>query len=273
MSESIGTAHEIALRLREEIDRLGGISPVARQIGVHRNTVASWCQSGAVSTTDLNRLSAWGLDAHYVVFGRRVIQPLSRTTFPSPSQLGLRSIEEMRPLGNGGLIVKGTDEDGAPVEFEYPATTGKTESAASEFALIPYYDITAAAGHGRAILQDPEAASTHLAYRHEWLHARNLTAGNLFEMSVAGDSMEPELRTGDTVLVDRSQKDIRGGAIYVLRVGDDLVIKYLQRLPGGRVQVSSENSDAYPSYEVTQQHFESGEVEVLGRVVRQGRDR
>lgn len=142
----------------------------------------------------------------------------------------------------------------------------------TDYALVPYFDVTAAAGHGRTVL-DAERPAKQLAYRHDWLHARNLSASNLFEISVAGDSMESELRDGDTVLVDRSQTEIRGGAIYVLRVGEELVIKYLQRLPGGRVQVSSENRDAYPSYEVAAEHFASGEVEVLGRVVRQGRDR
>ncbi|RME80561.1 MAG: S24 family peptidase [Zetaproteobacteria bacterium] len=53
-------------------------------------------------------------------------------------------------------------------------------------------------------------------------------------------------------------------SVYALRLDDDLVVKRVQRLGGGRLRLVSEHP-AYPPIEVG-----AGEAEVLGRVVWSG---
>ena len=72
--------------------------------------------------------------------------------------------------------------------------------------------------------------------------------------------MEPTLRDGDEILVDRAQRALRDG-IHVVRVEDAVLVK---RLAIGRPGVISLVSDN-PAYRPLE--LASGEVEVIGRVV------
>lgn len=142
----------------------------------------------------------------------------------------------------------------------------------SEWARVPYFDIPISAGAGRQALDG--AATYDIAYRREYVHRRGLVAANLIELPVAGDSMSPELESGDTVLVDRSRINIAGDGIYVIAMDGLLYCKRLQLLPGRLLRVISIN----PSYAPFDVHLsdEDGQgehIEIIGRVVRQGRDR
>jgi len=54
--------------------------------------------------------------------------------------------------------------------------------------------------------------------------------------------MSPTVDEGDLVLVDRRETRVRDDGIYVLRVGNDLSIKRIQRLPDGSLAIRSDNS-------------------------------
>jgi len=140
-----------------------------------------------------------------------------------------------------------------------------------DYRWIPVLNVRVRGGLGEAV--QAENVIGFNAYRREWLAKKGLLEAQLSEVTVSGDSMHPELRAGDTVLVNHSENELQGGSIYVLRQGEDLIVKYLQKLPGNRIQVVSENGTAFPPFEIEPEAFESGEYEIVGRVVRQGRDR
>ena len=82
--------------------------------------------------------------------------------------------------------------------------------------------------------------------------------------------MEPTLRPGDVILIDRRQAtDVPRDGIYVIRIGDTLLVKRIQRLPGKRVKVKSDNA-AYEPFELDL-HQQNGEIDIIGRVVWAGR--
>jgi transcriptional regulator with XRE-family HTH domain len=139
-----------------------------------------------------------------------------------------------------------------------------------EYRWVPLLNVRLSGGPGVALLTENIVAFN--AYRKDWLRKRGLIDAVLSEATVTGSSMEPELRDGDKVLLNHSASGIVGGAIYALRQGEDLLVKYLQKLPGGRVQVISENSDAFPSYVLEPADFDSGECEIIGYVELQTRD-
>jgi phage repressor protein C with HTH and peptisase S24 domain len=60
-------------------------------------------------------------------------------------------------------------------------------------------------------------------------------------MDVRGDSMEPLLKDGDTLLVDQSDTEIMDGRIYVVTLGDELRVKRIQKGFKGYV-LRSENT-------------------------------
>jgi phage repressor protein C with HTH and peptisase S24 domain len=90
---------------------------------------------------------------------------------------------------------------------------------------------------------------------------------DLFVVLVEGDSMEPEFRSGDRLVVrpvpERERYSIRVDGIYLFRLEDTVQIKRLQRLPGKKIRVLS-TSDKYESYDVDL--AEDPDVEVIGRV-------
>jgi phage repressor protein C with HTH and peptisase S24 domain len=78
-----------------------------------------------------------------------------------------------------------------------------------------------------------------------------------------GDSMDPLLRDGDEILVDRTPRAFREG-VHVVRLGEALHVKLLQAVPPDRLRLISKNA-AYEPVEVAM-----SDVDVVGRVVWKG---
>jgi len=85
-------------------------------------------------------------------------------------------------------------------------------------------------------------------------------------MDVVGDSMEPNIKAGDAVMIDRSQADVVAGGIYAVGIDDTIMVKRLEKRPGQLVLIS-DNSAYDPVF------IDSGAetVRILGRVVWLGR--
>lgn len=86
---------------------------------------------------------------------------------------------------------------------------------------------------------------------------------------MTGESMEPTLGKDDVILVNRKVGSVRSDGIYLLRLGDALLVKRLQFLPDGELWVISDN----PAYEPFGVNPTSGDVDfsIIGRVVWAGR--
>lgn len=133
--------------------------------------------------------------------------------------------------------------------------------ALADWADIPRLPLGASAGPG-ALARD-EAPSGQLRFSARWLKAQGLDPVALSVIAVEGDSMEPTLRDGDEILVDRTPRALRAG-IHVIRLDDMLLVKRLEPGPAGTLRVISDNP-AYPASERA-----AGEVDVVGRVVWKG---
>ena len=81
------------------------------------------------------------------------------------------------------------------------------------FSYIP--KVAAVAGAG-ASLETSDAIIGYYAFRTDFLGSAHISERNSVLMDVRGDSMEPTLKDGDTVLIDQSEKDILDGRIYVV---------------------------------------------------------
>lgn len=154
----------------------------------------------------------------------------------------------------------------AEAELGGPAETGARPGAARArggdgWVDIPRLALGASAGPG-AVATD-ERATGRLRFSQQWLRALGLDPAFLSVIEVAGDSMEPGLRDGDEILVDRSPRPWRDG-IHVVRIDDVLLVKRLESAGPGRVRVLSDNP-AYPRFERP-----LAEVAIIGRVVWKG---
>ena len=100
------------------------------------------------------------------------------------------------------------------------------------------------------------------AFRYDWLRQKG-NPGQMVLMDVMGDSMEPVIWQGDTVLIDQFQQDVYAGSIYALGVEDTVMVKRIEKHPRHLVLISS-NPNYSPVY---LQGEEIDTVRIIGRVV------
>ena len=135
------------------------------------------------------------------------------------------------------------------------------ESRRVEWVDVPRLPLGASAGPGA--VSAAEIPFDSFRFSRRWLREQGLEPGQLSAIAVAGDSMEPLLRDGDEILVDRTPRPLRDG-IHVVRLGDALMVKRVAQAGAGRIALLSQNL-AYPPLEVA-----ADEVEIVGRVVWKG---
>jgi phage repressor protein C with HTH and peptisase S24 domain len=151
----------------------------------------------------------------------------------------------------------GIDESllGAPEENS-PALPGK--AGRGDWVDVPRLALGASAGPGR--LANEEQAIGTFRFSSRWLRGQGLDPAMLSAIAVTGDSMEPTLRDGDEILVDRAPRPLRDG-IHVVRVEDAVLVKRLDMARPGAIALISDNP-AYRPLELAPYA-----VEVIGRVV------
>lgn len=151
-------------------------------------------------------------------------------------------------------------ELGGPEYNSYNAVSDLAGKPAGnpEWLDIPRLAVEASAGPGALGGEDDLVGAFRFSAR--WLRQQGLKASQLSAIVVAGDSMEPLLRDGDEILVDRTPRPLRDG-IHVVRVGETLLVKRVQTGVPGRIVLESENP-AYRPIELA-----PDEVDILGRVV------
>jgi phage repressor protein C with HTH and peptisase S24 domain len=123
---------------------------------------------------------------------------------------------------------------------------------------VPRLALAASAGPGSTVAE--EVPFDAFRFSRRWLREQGLDGAMLSAIAVEGDSMEPLLRAGDEVLVDRRPQPFRDG-IHVVRMGETLLVKRVAAQGGGRFSLLSQNL-AYPPQEV-----HGDEIEIVGRVV------
>ena len=99
-----------------------------------------------------------------------------------------------------------------------------------EYTLIP--KIKAKAGAGSSLVTSDHVVDMN-AFRNNFLRRVGIHAEHSVLLDVIGDSMEPLIREGDTILVDQSDNSPRDGNIYLVGLDDELLVKRLQKAPGG----------------------------------------
>lgn len=138
------------------------------------------------------------------------------------------------------------------------------------FVLVPRYNVEASAGPGA--LNGNEHVVDYMAFRQDFVR-RVLRAdpGNLVLITAVGDSMEPAIRAGDLLLVDRGIDRIMDDAIYVLGIGDELMVKRVQRFFDGGLMVKSDNAAIYKEQTVAPADVPrlrvAGRVRWIGRLI------
>lgn len=129
-----------------------------------------------------------------------------------------------------------------------------------DFKSIPKVSARLSAGTGS--FESDDNVTDYLSFQTQWL-SRKGCADKMVAMEVFGQSMEPVIKEGDTVLIDQSQTRIIAGAIYAVGVEDTILVKRLEKHPN-RLVLNSDNKDYDPIY---LQADETETVRIIGKVI------
>ena len=117
---------------------------------------------------------------------------------------------------------------------------------------------------GSGGLETDSDHSGYYSFHSAFLVRKKGDAKTMKIFEVAGDSMSPTLDDGDLIMVNTNERDVQTGRIYLLRIGEDLMVKRLETRPGGVMLIRSDNPD-YDDIPVNL--HEVTDVEVFGRMV------
>jgi phage repressor protein C with HTH and peptisase S24 domain len=137
---------------------------------------------------------------------------------------------------------------------------GKTPLRNDEVALPFFKEVELAAGMGRH-----EVIENHgmkLRFARSTLRNQGVIESNAACATVSGTSMEPLLRHGSAIGIDKGTTDIIDGEIYAIDHDGSLRVKYLYKTPGGGIRIRSENREEYPDENLT--HEQAKHVRVIG---------
>ncbi len=129
-----------------------------------------------------------------------------------------------------------------------------------DFKYIPKVAARLSAGTGSFNVN--ESVTDYLSFETKWLSAKG-SANSMVAMGVFGQSMEPMIKEGDTVLIDQSQKNILAGAIYAVGVEETILVKRLEKHPNKLVLCS--DNKAYEPIFLEKDQMET--VRIIGKVI------
>jgi len=121
-----------------------------------------------------------------------------------------------------------------------------------KFSLIRYFkDINASAGGG-AFNFEEEYETVYVDKR--------LIPQNLDAINVIGDSMEPTIKEGSIIFINRNDKNIQNGGIFAIATPSGVFVKRVRLKSNGEIELISDNR-LYPPESVKEAH-------IIGRVVK-----
>ena len=115
---------------------------------------------------------------------------------------------------------------------------------------------------GDGSFETDEEVNNRYLFQSEWLKRKG-QPDQMVLMEVFGNSMEPELKSGDTVLVDCSQNSIIPGLIYAVGIDDTIMIKRIEKHPG-KLLLRSDNKEYEP---MIVQEAEMNSLRIIGRII------
>ena len=139
----------------------------------------------------------------------------------------------------------------------------RVDPQSADYVGINEIDATVGAGSTTA---DGPVRRRH-KFLHAWVREHELKAGLCRIVRVAGEAMEPTLPDGALILINTESTERRDGRIYVLRIGEEMLVRRLIHDPDADWLLHSDNPDkaAWPTQPWPKNAITVGEVRWLGR--------
>ena len=207
---------------------------LAGLLGVHRSAVTQAKRKDAVPKAWVLAVSRrTGADPDWLEFGR---QRRSGATGTSPGESGLKAAPQDEALMASGVR-----------------------------AAVPRDRARLSAGGGS--FEAGGEVEQFYPFRQDWLRAKGRPSGMVL-MDVVGNSMEPEIRHGDMVLIDQGKTELVAHGVYAAGFADRVLAKRAEKRRAQLVLLS-DNRDYAP---IVLAGDELDALRVIGRVLWVGRE-
>jgi phage repressor protein C with HTH and peptisase S24 domain len=255
--------NELKDRIREAASETGGLKRLSELLPVPRRTLGNWLEGVQPKPEALERIAeVTGVSLGWLVSGEG-------DKFETAVSRAIRQLE-------GAQIETRWDAEEAEGAFGkgVAVLTSRGAAAAIEdrFVVIPKFDVRASAGAGQLVRSDDVAE--YISVGRTWLRRHlpawappNAVVGML---DSHGDSMEPTIRDGDSIMVVHgvTWSIVDKGGIFLFTYDDRLLTKRLQILNNGDLKVISDNS-AYEPWTIDYDQLQY-RVRILGYVFYRG---
>jgi phage repressor protein C with HTH and peptisase S24 domain len=220
-------------RLRQAVQLAGGGSAVARAAGMPLGTLGRYQRGRDMKASALVSLAAaTGVHIEWLATGKGPM--LAADVAPT--------LEASRPQGFG--------EPWPPPGY----------------IVLPRLETRAAAGPGEGLPSDRVVEYLTFSWGFLRYTLRRRPEG-LALIEAAGNSMEPTIRDGELLLVDTDAREVQSGRVYVIAVGDALLVKRIQVRLDRALLIRSDN----PAYEPELVRPDTNQpLRILGEVIWQG---
>ena len=265
------TLYTLGDRLREaRLEKGFTLEHAAERVGVRLNTV--WCyeKNKFRPSEPVLKLCAQIYDKPYEWFFGEEDEPQrdsGRVNAPEPAAqsepdaLGsILSLDQVRQeFGERFDRLESYIRAQAPVQAigESRANYDPSNYGTSDRSPVRLLEFASAAGVGAEVYDETPIGL--LWFRNDWLLSHSIDPEQSNIISVRGESMEPTLPDGCSILVDRKRREPHQGRIYVMRTEEGLVVKRLGLDEEDRWELRSDN----PDWRATPM---SPEAEVVGEV-------
>lgn len=136
-----------------------------------------------------------------------------------------------------------------------------------EITMVPMVEARLSAGGGS--WETSADSDRRYAFRTDFLRRKG-NASAMVLMRVAGDSMEPEIKDNDVVLIDTSNTTPRPGRLFAIAVEDLVYLKKVNAEPGKLVLTSA--NPAYAPLEIDARGDLHNGIRIIGKAVWVGRE-
>ena len=226
---------------------------VAEVIGSHVVTVSKYERGVQDPNTELLREMArlYGVSVDWLLTGGqgdtetavRVADPMEGGKLASGEEVELITLVREVKASVDDLVARtaGAVEPDTPMVIAGSRAEYDASDDESTVRPVEVIEVAAAAGGGAEVYD--ETVVGRLWFRRDWLQSNGLDPAQCNVITVRGESMEPTLPDGCSILVDRSQRRRRRRErrIFVMRTEDGLVVKRAGKDAEGRWQIVSDH--------------------------------
>lgn len=171
------------------------------------------------------------------------------------------------PVQHGPTAAPQQDSDATVLPMPAYNGTNTLECFDCELMLIPLVEARLSAGNGS--FETSADSDRRYAFRSDFLRRKGNPKAMVL-MRVAGDSMEPEIKDNDVVLIDTANIIPRPGRLFAVSVEDMVYLKKVDAEPGKLILNSA--NPAYAPLEIDARGDLHNGIRIIGKAVWVGRE-